>query len=89
MQPPSVGHMGLDLGILEVGSSFVLTWLYQLFFSKPLAPLSFCIFIYKIVTSDGLPYHSLCDGYVGEPFLELLLNPPTASPQLLLPSKVP
>lgn len=56
--------MGLDVGSLEVSSSLALTLLYQLAFRKPLASLSFCLLIYKIVMPDGLSHLSLCGGHV-------------------------
>ena len=63
-QLPSVGHLGLDMGSLDVGSSLALTLLYQLAFSKLLGCVSFCIFICKIVMPAALPYLSLCGCHV-------------------------
>ena len=63
-QLPSVGHLGLDMGSLDVGSSLALTLLYQLAFSKLLDYMSFCIFICKIVMPAALPYLSLCGCHV-------------------------
>lgn len=96
MKLPSVGHMGLDMGSLEVGSSLAPTLLYQLAFSILLGCVSFCVFICKIVMPAALLYLSLCGCYVWEPsgllplFWKLYrtlppLHPLLACPTLALP----